>query len=67
MITKELKQQIDSMNYESMLTKWRFAPVGDPMFQGEVGDYFSKIMSEKKELLSSEEQVQISKDIGWEK
>ena len=44
----ELKASIDAMSYESMLYRWRFAPFGDPFFQGEAGKYFAEVMSEKK-------------------
>jgi len=42
MTTEELKQEIDGMSYESLLSKWRFAPIGDPMFVEEVGNYYKK-------------------------
>lgn len=64
-LTDELKKQIDSMSYESMLNKWRFAPVGDSMFQGDSGDYFAKVMGEKREAVSDSERVRASKDAGW--
>ena len=41
-----LKAQIDVMSREEMARRWRFAPVGDPMFQGEVGDYFAERFKE---------------------
>jgi len=46
-LTEELKKQIDNMDYQQMLYKWRFSPIGSPYFQGEVGDYFAKVMLEK--------------------
>lgn len=61
-LTDKLKNQIDAMSYESMLRQWRFAPIGDLMFQGESGDYFSKVMQEKKKNVDS---TKISKSIGW--
>lgn len=45
-MTNEQKKSIDKMDYESMLSLWRFAPSGHLMFQGDVGDYYSKIMIE---------------------
>ena len=60
-MTDKQKKAIDEMTYEQMLSKWRFAPIGDPMFQGEVGDYFSKVMKQKRENHS-----QVSKKIGWD-
>ena len=61
-LSPELKNKIDIMDYESMLRKCRFAPVGDPMFTGEVGDYFLRVMNEKKIQC---DHVAISKRIGW--
>ena len=65
MISKEIKEQIDGMDYESMLRKWRFAPVGDSMFEGEVGDYFQKVMIEKKVEIGEGAAVAASKRVGW--
>jgi len=64
-MTAEMKAEIDAMSYESMLRKWRFAPVGDPMFQGEVGDYYAKCMAEKRATEGNAEHVRASKSIGW--
>lgn len=63
----DLKQQIDSMTYEQLLHRWRFAPVGDLMLQGEIGEYFSKVMAEKRSALPDGAHVAASKQIGWEK
>ena len=62
---KEIKNQIDNMDYESMLSLWRYAPVGHPMFQGEVGDYYAKVMREKGAKISESEKVAASKSVGW--
>lgn len=59
------KEWIDNASYEELLKRWRFSSVGDTIFQGEIGKYYSKIMSEKKNNLSHEEQVRISKNIDW--
>jgi len=66
-MTKEQKDWIDSASYKQLLYRWRFAPVGDPMFQGDTGDYYSKIMGEKREEVGNAEHVRASKTIGWEK
>ena len=34
-LTPENKNSIDSMSYESLLSRWRNAPAGNPWFQGE--------------------------------
>lgn len=59
------KEEIDNMSYEDMLYLWRFAPIPSPLFQGESGEYFSKVMMAKKAELTPEEQVTISKNVGW--
>ena len=59
---KKTKELIDQMSYKEMLLRWRFSPSGDTWFEGKTGEYFSKVMSEKKKKVNH---VQISKDIGW--
>lgn len=63
-LTKENKQHIDRLSYEDLLRKWRFAPAGDPWFQGETGDYWSSRMDELK-AQDPGAAVQASKDVGW--
>jgi len=63
--TDYIKQLIDGMTYHEMLRAWRNAPAGDPLFQGETGQYFQKVMYEKKNALSPGEQVAVSKAVGW--
>lgn len=65
MTTEELKKQIDDMSYMELLRRWRFAPSGDSMFQGEVGDYYYKVMTEKRDAVGPEEHTATSKAIGW--
>ena len=65
-LTEKQKTKIDNMSYHAMLDLYRFAPAGDKMFQGESGDYFINNMNEKKNLLSHNETVSISKAVGWE-
>ena len=64
---EKFKKQINNMAYSETLSKWRFAPLGDPMFQGELGEYFIKVMAEKESKLISGEKTAISKNIGWKK
>lgn len=64
-LTTETKKQIDGMDYESMLRRWRFAPVGDPMFTGESGVYFQKRMEELR--AAGADHVGASKRIGWDR
>jgi len=63
-LTDKKKKQIDSLSYQEMLQKWRFAPIGDPLFEGETGDYFSARM---KELAVDVDEVAVSKKVGWDK
>ncbi len=62
MISQEMKTWIDKADYQSLLEKWRFAPAGSPWFQGEIGQYYSKIMAEKRTQC---DHVSASKAIGW--
>ena len=61
MIQKE-KDEIDAMPQSEMCSLWRFARVGHPLFQGDTGDYFAKVMKEKGGMTPK-----ISKDLGWDK
>jgi len=60
------KEWIDGSSYETLLHRWRFSPPGDPIFQGELGAYYKKIMFEKRDALSPGEAVVASKNVGWE-
>ncbi len=66
-LTDKLKATIDSMSYEDMLRNWRFAPIGDALFQDESGDYFSKRMKELRSQPDADARhVAASKSIGWD-
>ena len=65
-LTKELKEQIDAMSYEQMLSKNRFAPIGDEMFIGEVGKYFGARMSKLRAEGKVGMHVAASKSVGWD-
>lgn len=41
-MTDELKAKIDAMSRQQMAQKWRKAPLGDPIFQGDTGTYFKE-------------------------
>lgn len=62
-LTPENKRHIDSLDYEGLLRHWRFAPVGDPWFCGETGEYWAKRMKELRE--QDADHVGASKKIGW--
>ncbi len=65
-VNKDLKAWIDNATYSQLLSKWRHTPLTEnTLFHGETGKYYSKVMNEKKKALTNEQQVQISKNIGW--
>lgn len=65
-LTGDNKKYIDSLPYEALLARWRFAPSGDAWFQGDTGAYWGKRMSELRDLPGgNEKHVQTSKSIGW--
>lgn len=57
--------QIDSLSYGSLIKIWRHGSSENPMLQGATGDHFSKVMKEQKDKLTHEDQVAISKLVGW--
>lgn len=59
-MTEEQKKQIDEMSQYELCKKWRFAPAGDPLLQGEVGEYFAAKLKEKGGFTP-----EISKSLGW--
>lgn len=65
-MTPEQKKWIDEATYIQLLDKWRFAPVGDPLFQGETGIYYKQVMVEKRRQ-ELDGGVSASKVVGWEK
>lgn len=64
-LTPETKAHIDAMNYERLLRQVRYAPIGDPWFQGETGKYWGERMAELK-AADPGEAVAASKRIGWD-
>lgn len=63
-LTPEAKKRIDSLTYEELLHKWRFAPVGDATMQGETGEYWGHRMGELR--AQGVDTVKASKKIGWQ-
>jgi hypothetical protein len=60
------KAWIDQASYEQLLEYWRNAPAGDRMFKGETGDYYDKVMKQRKEEIGHAAAVRASKNIGWD-
>lgn len=56
----EQKQRIDSMSQYDLCRMWRFSKAGEPLLQGDTGDYFSECLKEKGGFTP-----EISKDLGW--
>ena len=62
-LTNENKQFIDSLTYHELLSRWRFAPEGDPWFQSETGNYWGERIRELRE--QGADYVSASKTIEW--
>jgi hypothetical protein len=66
-ITVAQKNWIDNVSYRDLLYKIRFAPVGDPMVDGDTGEYLLKVQRERRAAPGGDvEHVRASKDIGDE-
>lgn len=63
-LTPKNKQHIDSLTHRQLLAKIRFAPGGDPWFQGETGDYWLKRREELR-AEDPEQAVRDSKELSW--
>lgn len=63
----KMKDWIDKASYTQLLSNWRNAPIGSPFFQGEIGDYYAKIMAQKRKEVGNASHVKASKTIGWNK
>jgi hypothetical protein len=65
-LTPENKKHIDALDYNSLLSGWRFSPVGSPWFQGETGQYWGERMKELRESPGGNDMhVSASKSLGW--
>lgn len=64
-MTPEQKKWIDEASYEALFRKVRYAPIGDPMFVGEVGEYITQKYAAKRAEVGNAEHVRVSKAIGW--
>jgi len=65
MTDDEMKQWIDNASYRELLSKWRFSKTGNLFFQGEIGDYYTKVMRRKRAEVGDAEHTRASKAIGW--
>lgn len=62
---KEMKAWIDGASYEELLRRWRFAPSGSLLFQGEIGKYYEEVMRKKRNEIGDAAAVRASKIVGW--
>ena len=65
-LTPENRASIDARSYEGLLNHWRFAPVGDPWFQGETGKYWQERIIKLRDA-DKGAAIAASKRIGWDK
>lgn len=65
-LTPDLKADIDGMTYHALLSRWRFAPIGHALLQGESGEYIrDRLLELRAAPGGQEDHVRASKDIGW--
>lgn len=68
-MTDAQKAQIDAMDYEALLRRWRFAPSGDPLLRNDTGtgQYYAERMAKLRDEPGGDERhVAASKRIGWD-
>jgi 2,3-bisphosphoglycerate-independent phosphoglycerate mutase len=53
------KHWIENASYIKMLKRWLTAPAGDPILQGETGEYYTKMMQEKRRTLKQIDQSDV--------
>lgn len=63
-LTVENKAYIDSLSHYELLNKIRFAPTGDPWFQGDTGKYWMERCAVKRDE-NPGGAVANSKALGW--
>lgn len=63
-MTAQQKEWIDSASYTQLLSRWRTAPSGDSIFQGDSGQYYSETMKKKREEVGPAAHTAASKAIG---
>ena len=47
-MTKADKEWIDNTPYKELLRLWKIANDTNPLFTGDTGEYFAKVLKEKK-------------------
>jgi len=66
MINKKVKDFVEKASYEEMLSRQRFAPIGDPFFQMDDDTWvYWKLQFNIKREATGDNGVSASKAIGW--
>jgi hypothetical protein len=65
-VTEAQKAWIDTASYEELLRRWRNAPIGDSIFQGEAVRHYREVMIRKREEVGPASAAAASKSIGWD-
>lgn len=63
--TDEMRKWIDVAGYETLLTRLRFAPVGDKLFAGEAGQYYKAALKRRAREIGIVSEAAISQRVGW--
>jgi hypothetical protein len=64
--TDQMMRWIDQASYDELLRKLRFARLGDPYFQGAVGDHYTAVMQRRRDEIGPAAHTCASKAVGWE-
>ena len=62
---EEMRDWIDRQDFQGLLRWWRFAPAGDPFFQGETGEHYSREMARRRGL-EPDGGASASRRVGWD-
>ena len=65
MTESEMREWIDNATYEQLLSRWRFAPSGDTMVDGDLGLYYKEVMLRKRFELGPAGATAARKAVGW--
>ena len=60
-MTTEQKNTIDNMSHYELQERWRNAPIGYPLLQGDTGNYYTSVLKSKGGFNPKD-----SKAIGWD-
>ena len=65
MTKDQMIEWIDKASLAELLHRWRFGAIGDPFFQGEVGQHYDATMKAKRRAEGPEAWTAASKQVGW--